>query len=279
MLLCKDVDSIVRALDNVVDRAIYPLKEQEIQAKNKRRMGLGITGLANTLEILGMQYGSDKSVSFTRDILAAIRDTAYNTSIDMAKEKGSFPVLNRELFLKSEFAMTLPGYIREQIMDHGIRNSHLLSIAPTGTISLAADNVSSGLEPPYTWEYSRTIQTFDGPMTTKVSDYAYREYGIKGKTADQVSVDEHVNMLNVCSQYVDSAVSKTCNVGDSVSYEEFKEIYMKAYLGGSSGCTTFRASGKRFGILNATIDDTGGEQKAEGQACTFDLETGRKTCE
>jgi ribonucleoside-diphosphate reductase alpha chain len=189
--------------------------------------------------------------------------------------------------LDSEFALTLPAKIRKSIAKHGIRNSHLLSVAPTGTISLSADNVSSGIEPVFSHFYDRTIQTFDGPTIERVDDYGYREFGIKGKTADELSVFDHVRVLNVASQYVDSACSKTCNVGDDVSWEDFKKVYMQAYEGNSSGCTTFRASGKRFGILNASASEDVVEEKPaekdnfieEGGACYFDPSTGLRKCE
>jgi ribonucleoside-diphosphate reductase alpha chain len=189
--------------------------------------------------------------------------------------------------LDSEFAQTLPEDIRKDISKYGIRNSHLLSVAPTGTISLSADNVSSGIEPVFSYYYDRTIITFDGPQTERVEDYGYRVFGVKGKTADELSVFDHVKVLNSASKYVDSACSKTCNVGDDVSWEDFKNVYMQAYEGGASGCTTFRASGKRYGILNASASEEVVEEKSidvknyldEGVACYYDIETGLRKCE
>jgi len=285
-MLKTDIPYVVRAMDNVVDRATYPLPQQEAQAKNTRRMGLGVTGVANAIEALGFDYGSDEFIRVLEDIMGTIRDICYETSVDLAKEKGAFPLFQQE-YLDSEFALTLPAKIRESIAEHGIRNSHLLSVAPTGTISLSADNVSSGIEPVFSHFYDRTIQTFDGPTIERVDDYGYREFGVKGKTADELSVFDHVRVLNVASQYVDSACSKTCNVGDDVTWEEFKQVYMEAYEGGSSGCTTFRASGKRFGILNASASEDIVEEKPtekdnfieEGGACYFDPATGLRKCE
>ena len=285
-MLKTDIPYVVRAMDNVVDRATYPLPQQEAQAKNTRRMGLGVTGVANAIEALGFDYGSDDFIRVIEDIIGTIRDICYETSVDMAKEKGAFPLFKKE-YLDSEFALTLPAKIRESIAKHGIRNSHLLSVAPTGTISLSADNVSSGIEPVFSHFYDRTIQTFDGPTIERVDDYGYREFGVKGKTADELSVFDHVRVLNVASQYVDSACYKTCNVGDDVTWEEFKQVYMEAYEGGSSGCTTFRASGKRFGILNASASEDVVEEKPiekdnfieEGVACYFDPATGLRKCE
>ena len=285
-MLKNDIPHVVRAMDNVVDRATYPLPEQEKQAKDTRRMGLGVTGVANAIEAMGYDYGSPDFISWFEQIMTAIRDGCYMTSISLAVEKGKFPLYD-DRFLDSEFAQTLPASIRELIKTHGIRNSHLLSVAPTGTISLSADNVSSGIEPVFSHKYDRTISTFDGPRVETVEDYAYREFGVKGKTADELSVFDHVKVLNVASKYVDSACSKTCNVGDEVNWEDFKRVYMAAYEGGSSGCTTFRASGKRYGILNASTSEDVVEAPAiedhdfveESGACYFEPATGLRKCE
>jgi ribonucleoside-diphosphate reductase alpha chain len=285
-MLKEDIPYVVRAMDNVVDRATYPLPQQEKQAKDTRRMGLGVTGVANAIEALGFDYGSDEFIRVLEEIMGTIRDTCYETSVELAQEKGAFPLFKKD-YLTSEFAMTLPTKIRTKIAKHGIRNSHLLSVAPTGTISLSADNVSSGIEPVFSHFYDRTIQTFDGPTIERVDDYGYREFGVKGKTADELSVFDHVRVLNVASKYVDSACSKTCNVGDDVTWEQFKKVYMDAYEGGSSGCTTFRASGKRYGILNASTSEDIVEEKPaekdnfieEGGACYYDPATGLRKCE
>lgn len=283
-----DIPVVVRAMDNVVDRATYPLPAQEKEAKDKRRMGLGITGVANAIEALGGKYGSPVFMAVLERIMITIRDGCYRASIDLAREKGPFPLFNHQ-YLSSGFAKTLPDVIRADILRLGIRNSHLLSVAPTGTISLSADNVSSGIEPVFSHYYDRTIQTFDGPRVERIEDFGVREFGVKGETADALSVFDHVRVLNLASQYVDSACSKTCNVGDEVTWEQFKDVYMQAYDGGSSGCTTFRSSGKRFGILNASTSedvapvpvvapDSFVDEK-EGGACYHDPATGLRTCE
>jgi len=237
-------------------------------------MGLGVTGLANAGEALGFTYGSEDFLAFTRDVLKVLRDTAYSSSISLAIEKGPFPLFDPNLY-GGEFLKTLPLSMRKDIKKYGIRNSHLLSIAPTGTISLSADNVSSGIEPVFSAKYDRTIFMLDGVRTEEVTDYGYRVFGITPKVADEVTAMEHVAVLNTASYFVDSACSKTCNVGDNVGWDEFKNIYMVAYDGGASGCTTFRASGKRFGILTASKD----EEIAEGTACYIDPETMQRTCE
>jgi len=283
----QDIIQVVRAMDNVVDRAVYPLPQQEREAKNKRRMGLGVTGVANAIEAMGHPYGSDTFLTNLEEIMSILRDTAYLTSASLATEKGTFPLYDKRL-LESGFAKKLPDYVREVIEIHGLRNSHLLSVAPTGTISLTADNISSGIEPVFSHSYDRTIQTFDGPTVETVTDYGYRVFGVKGRTADELSVFEHVKVLNLASRFVDSACSKTCNVGNDVSWEDFKDVYMEAYKGGSSGCTTFRVAGKRFGILNASSSEEvvevveepdNSDFVDEGGACYFDPATGLRTCE
>ena len=281
-----DIPSVVRAMDNVIDETTYPLPQQEAEAKNKRRMGLGITGLGNVLGALGIRYGSPEAQDFTRRVLKLIANTSYMSSASLAAEKGPFPAFDREKYLRSKFIQRLDPDVQEAISRFGIRNSHLTSIAPTGTISLTANNVSSGLEPVFSLEYTRTIQTADGVMHEKVEDYAHREWGIKCVTADEITVQEHVAMLTAAQEWVDSACSKTCNVGDKVTWEEFKDVYMQAYDGGAKGCTTFRASGKRFGILNASASEdvieeehTEDEVVVEGGACYIDPETGIRSCD
>lgn len=286
-LLQYDVPFVVRAMDNVIDETIYPLPQQEKEAKNKRRMGLGVTGLGNALGALGLRYGSKEATDFTELLLKSIANWCYEASALLAKEKGSFPLFDKEKYLASKFVQKLSPEVQGLIEEYGIRNSHLTSIAPTGTISLTANNISSGLEPVFSLSYTRTIQTSDGPIYEKVEDYAYREWGVECVTADQISVQDHVNMLTAAQKWVDSACSKTCNVGDEVSWEEFKGVYMQAWEGGAKGCTTFRASGKRFGILNSSASEDvieGKEAKedetvVEGGACYIDPETGMRSCD
>ena len=268
----KDIPQVVRGMDNVIDRTIYPLKEQQDEAKSKRRMGLGITGLANTGELLGYPYGSPEFLDWSESIFKVLRNGTYAASVELAKEKGAFPLF-RDEYNKSNFIKTLPYKIKKGIKTYGIRNSHLTSIAPTGTISLVADNVSGGLEPVFSHFYDRTIQTEEGPKVERVSDYAF-ERNVKGRTANEISVQQHLDVLALASNYVDSAVSKTCNVGDDVSYEEFKNVYYTAWKEGCKGITTFRASGKRYGILNEVKEET--EDKVE--ACFIDPNTGQKEC-
>jgi ribonucleoside-diphosphate reductase alpha chain len=284
--LVADIPHVVRAMDNVIDETTYPLYQQQIEAKNKRRMGLGITGLANVLGVLGIEYGSKDSQLFLHGLMKTITIDCYKASVELAKEKGAFPLFDADKYARGNFIKKLPDWLQEDIYQYGIRNSHLTSIAPTGTISLVANNVSSGIEPVFSHQYERTVKTVDGSFVETVEDYALREWGMECKTADQVTVDEHVDMLLAAQEWVDSAVSKTCNVGNDVTWEEFKGIYNKAFYGGAKGCTTFRPAGKRFGILNASasediIEEENKEDETviKGGACYIDQETGIRSCE
>ena len=271
-LFTGDIHTVVRAMDNVIDRTIYPLPEQEQEAKNKRRIGLGITGLANAAEMCGMPYASKKFMKFTSQVLETLRDYSYAASSTLAQEKGSFPLYDSHKYTEGEFFKTLAPWVQDQIKEFGIRNSHLTSIAPTGTISLTADNVSSGIEPPFSLFYDRTIQEFDGHQIQRVEDYAFKQ-GVSGRTANEISAEEHLSVLSLVSKYIDSAVSKTCNVGSNVTYDEFKELYFNAWKQGCKGITTFRADGKRYGILNEVKEEPAVE------ACFVDPQTGQKSCE
>lgn len=283
----QDVKPIVRMMDNVIDNTIYPLDAQEEEAKSKRRMGLGITGFANACSFLGHEYGSQSSLEFLEDVLSYLRDESYMASVELAREKGAFPLFDRR-YCESAFVKTLPLDIQAQIWEHGIRNSHLLSIAPTGTISLWANNISSGIEPVFLHSYNRNVYMPNGELKKfYLEDYAYSEWGLKGETSDEISVDAHINVLNTASRLVDSACSKTCNVGDEVTFDDFKNLYFKAFEGGASGCTTFRpsalleGSGRGAVLERADKPDNGKEEVnepvTEGAAC-FINEYGERQC-
>jgi ribonucleoside-diphosphate reductase alpha chain len=281
-----DIPTVVRAMDNIIDRAIYPLPEQEREAKSKRRMGLGVTGLANTAEILGFPYGSDGMLKFTEEVLTVLRDTAYMSSVSLAAEKGPFERYWPQSYWNLEagcysFSRTLPENIKELGLKHGIRNSHLLSIAPTGSISLAAGNISSGIEPPYTsGVYNRNIYASNGSTVSfSLVDFAESEYGIRGVTSDECSLEDHLKVLTLCSSLVDSSVSKTCNVDAKTTFSEFKDVYLKAYEGGASGITTFRPAeygGKREGVMTKNKDTP--LEVEQGAACVID-EFGNRSCD
>lgn len=280
-----DIGPVVRAMDNVIDKAIYPLPEQAEEAKSKRRMGLGITGLANALEAMGLPYGTAKFVAMEDTILRNLRDHAYIASVDLAKEKGAFPLYDEHLYPRSKFIETLPFHIQDMIVRFGIRNSHLTSIAPTGTISFAADNVSSSIEPVFALEQERPVNLPDGKQVLNIPDYGYRFLGVRGRTTAQVSVDDHLAVFLTAAKLVDSAVSKTINMDKRTSLTAFKTIYQRAYEGGAKGCTTFNKDGKRFALLtdkDAVSDATVGQDEAtiaEGSTCFIDPVTGRKSCE
>jgi ribonucleoside-diphosphate reductase alpha chain len=269
-----DIPNVVRAMDNVIDRTQYPLASQEKEAKAKRRMGLGITGLANVLTLMGIQYGSSEAVRITRKITKTLMCGAYETSALLAKEKGAFPLYTEE-YLDSKFIQRLPLDIQDLIKRYGIRNSHLTSIAPTGTISFTADNISSGVEPVFSNQLDRTVQTEQGPIIVPLKDYVYNTYNLRNVEADDLSTDSHIDMQIAVQPFVDSAVSKTINVSDKVTFDEFKDIYMKAWRGKLKGCTTFRLAGKRYGILNK-VEPL--EEPIEGAACFIDPATGNKEC-
>jgi ribonucleotide reductase alpha subunit len=276
-LLKSDVTHIVRAMDNVVDIADYPLLEQEDEAKSKRRMGLGVTGVANCIETLGYPYGTPEFITTLQTVLTILRNACYQESVHLAKEKGAFPLYKKDQYLQSKFIQTLPTSLKESIAEHGIRNSHLLSIAPTGTISLCANNVSSGIEPVLYYHAERTIQTFDGSTAVSLDDFGVRYLGVKGKLAKECTLTDHLNVQATAQPLVDSAVSKTINFFPSKGSEDFynhdfKPLYFKAWKGGLKGLTVHNEEGKRAGLFVEK------KEEPEGQACGISPETGRFEC-
>lgn len=279
-----DIPHVVRAMDNVVDRARYPLPQQEVEAKNKRRMGLGMTGVANALEALGFPYGSPGYLEFQSKVEELIAVETYRASAELAGEKGAFPLYD-ERYLDGRFIKQLPDDVQALIRKNGIRNSHLTSIAPTGTISLCADNVSSGIEPVFDYVTARPVNTPGGQELVEVEDYGVANFGVKGRRASEVTAQEHVGVLCVSQKWVDSSVSKTCNMDGSMPWADFKGLYQSAWEGGAKGCTTFNQDGKRMALLTGKSDkpkeeDGGTNSYAEPVAtsCTIDPETGRREC-
>lgn len=271
-----DIAHVVRAMDNVVDRAIYPLYEQEKEAKSKRRMGLGVTGLANCIEALGFPYGSEGFLQYENDIMQRLCWDSYRASALLAKEKGPFPLFDTSMYMQGQFIQTLPKEIQDLIAEHGIRNSHLTSVAPTGTISICADNISSGIEPVFAYSVTRTVRLLEGDKEVELKDYGRAVLGVSGLQAceNEITVQQHLDVLSTAYQHVDSAVSKTCIVTDETSWSDFKQVYITAYERGCKGCTTYRDKGKRKGIIKARPADS-----EAGAACYIDPDTGRKECE
>ena len=276
-----DVPTVTRAMDNIFENALFPLPEQAEEARNKRRMGLGVTGLANAAEAVGLPYGSAAFVEFEKRVLELIKNETYRASAMIAASKGAFPLFDAEKYLAGRFVATLDPEVRDLIRRHGIRNSHLTSIAPTGTISMCADNVSSSIEPVFAYSTTRPINTPDGPVVATIEDYGAGFLGVRGKLSSDVTASEHVAVLVAAQLHVDSAVSKTCNVPETMPWEEFKAIYVSAHDGGAKGCTTFNAGGKRMALLTPTKSEAKVEEPValDGATCEVDPATGRRNCE
>ena len=256
------VATAVRMMDNVVDASKFPLKEQAQEAKNKRRIGLGVTGLADALLMVGLRYGSDEAAAQTERWLHILAKSAYSASVELAKEKGAFPLFDPEAFLKSGSMQTMDKEICCDIKKYGIRNALLTSIAPTGTISLYAGNVSSGIEPVFAYSYTRKVLQKDGSKTEEeVVDYAVRMWrDLKGDTplpdyfvnAQTLSPLEHVKMQSAAQKWIDSSISKTINCPEDIDFESFKSVYMEAYETGCKGCTTYRPNDVTGSVLTVS---------------------------
>jgi ribonucleoside-diphosphate reductase alpha chain len=250
----------VRMLDNVIDVSRFPLPQQEKEAKAKRRIGLGVTGLADALILCGVRYGSKQAIERTREWLAAVQRLSYLASADLAAEKGSFPLFDRARYLSGETIKALPEDVRSAIGRYGVRNALLNSIAPTGTISLLADNVSSGIEPVFAFRHVRHVLQPDGSRREEsVENYAYRRWrALKGADeppadifvdAQTLSPDDHLAMQAVAQDFVDSSISKTINLPRDISFEAFKHVYEEAYAQGCKGCTTYRPNDVTGAVL------------------------------
>lgn len=278
-LLERDIPNVVRMIDNVIDRTRYPLVQQRLEAQRKRRMGLGVTGLANALEACGAPYGSDLFLTMESELLAFITRHCYRASAMLAKEKGAFPLFDVDRYMKSAFVKSLDEETKDLIRKYGIRNSHLTSIAPTGTISFTADNVSSSIEPVFGYEQERRIIFPDGPRVVNVPDYGASVLGVKGKLTADVTAREHVAVLCIAQMHVDSAVSKTCNVPTDYPYDDFKQIYIQAYEAGAKGCTTYRPNGNYDDVVKAVTKEAKIEDvdMKDGEACSWDPVTGQRT--
>ncbi len=250
----------VRMMDNTIDVSGFPLEEQRQEAVAKRRIGLGMTGLADALMMVGIRYGSCEAAELAGKWAHRINRAAYRTSALLAAEKGAFPLFDREPYLAGQTVLELDGDVRELIGEHGIRNALLTSVAPTGTISLVADNVSSGIEPVFALAYTRKVLQPDGTRTEEeVSDYALRRFRAQFGdaaplpptfvTAQDLTPAEHVRMQAAVQRHVDSAISKTVNVPESIGFEAFQEVYLDAYRSGCKGCTTYRPNAITGSVL------------------------------
>ena len=264
----------VRMLDNAIESSRFPLPQQDHEAKAKRRIGLGITGLADALIMCGARYGGTRAVELTECWMSALRRTAYLASAELAAEKDAFPLFDRDKFLASESVASLDEDVREAIAANGIRNALLTSVAPTGTISIVANNVSSGLEPVFSFSYTRNVLMPDGTRREEqVSDYAFRlfkkHYGENTPLTDafvdaqHLTPSDHVRMQATVQKFVDSAVSKTINVAEGIPFDSFKDVYFEAYDSGCKGCTTYRPNDVTGAVLKADTQDDPADSQVE----------------
>ncbi len=261
----KVIDVSVRMLDNVLEVTHWPLEQQQAEAASKRRVGLGFTGLGDALIMLGKRYDTAQAREQAREIAEYMRNRAYAASSELARERGAFPLFNADLYLSGgNFASRLPAEIKDRIRKHGIRNSHLLSIAPTGTTSLAfADNASNGIEPPFSYTYTRRKRMADGTFKEyAVEDYAWRLYRHLGGdvnqlppsfvTALEISAQAHKDMVAIVAPYIDTSISKTVNVPEDYPYAEFEDLYLTAWKAGLKGLATYRPNNVLGAVLSVT---------------------------
>ncbi len=256
------VATAVRMMDNVVDASRFPLPEQAAEAKAKRRIGLGVTGLADALLMVGERYGSEGAARLTSHWLERIARAAYLASAHLARDKGAFPLFDKDAFLASPVMQRMDDDVRVAVAEHGIRNALLTSIAPTGTISLYAGNVSSGIEPVFAYSYTRKVLQKDGSRTEEeVVDYAVQMYRDKFGEGDlpehfvnaqTLSPLDHVRMQAAAQPWIDSSISKTINCPEDISFEDFKEVYMAAWDQGCKGCTTYRPNDVTGSVLSVS---------------------------
>jgi ribonucleoside-diphosphate reductase alpha chain len=265
-LLQDTARTAIRFLDDVIDVSNYPLPQQKQEAMNKRRLGLGVTGLADALLMCGMRYGSAEAVAAAKAWLKAIQDAAMDSSIALAQEKGSFPLFDQAAYLNTAYGKSLSAKHRADIKTHGLRNGLLTSIAPTGTISLLAGNISSGIEPIFNASYERRIK--DAGETERIETLEDFAVGLWRKahgkslpphlvTVADLKPDDHLAMQAAVQPFIDSSISKTINVPESLSFSDFISVYEKAYALGLKGCTTFRPNAVTGSILSNTSEDQG----------------------
>ena len=269
------VFTAVRMMDNVIEVSQFPLEAQKLEAKNKRRIGLGVTGLADALLMVGLRYGSDEAVKKTEKWMKTIALSAYKASINLAEEKGAFPLFDPEKFIVSGKMIQMDEDVKQAAHKFGIRNALLTSIAPTGTISLYAGNVSSGIEPVFAYSYKRKVLQNDGShVEEEVVDYAVQLWRDKfGNaplpdffvSAQNLTPADHVKMQAAAQKWVDSSISKTINCPEDISFDDFKEVYIQAYDTGCKGCTTYRPNEVTGSVLSAASEEkSASDQEANG---------------
>lgn len=246
-----DIVTMVEAYDNIFDDAVYAIPEHKEEAINKRRIGLGLTGIANALELLvgEASYGEDTFNEYLHTVCRTLAITAYRASVELAKTRGPFRLFDPVNYPNSKFIQSLPVELQKDIEKHGIRNSHLISYAPCGTISQCAGNISSGVEPVFYHEISRDVHMKEGKEEITLKDFAWREFNFKGKTLEECTVEQHLKVAEICQKYCDSAVSKTINVASNCPYEEYEQIYQKAYELGLKGITVYRPTELRGSVI------------------------------
>jgi len=269
------VATAVRMMDNVVDASKFPLEAQAQEAQAKRRIGLGVTGLADALLMLGLKYGTEEAAAKTEAWMKAIARASYLASVDLAKEKGAFPLFDKEKYINGGLVQDMDQDVKDAIAKHGIRNALLTSIAPTGTISLYAGNVSSGIEPVFAYAYTRKVLQKDGSRTEEeVVDYAVQlwrdkfgdkelpDYFVNAQTLEPAA---HVRMQAAAQKWIDSSISKTINCPEDISFDAFKDVYMQAWDTGCKGCTTYRPNDVTGSVLTVSESDekAPGEQPAD----------------
>ncbi|QKM65174.1 adenosylcobalamin-dependent ribonucleoside-diphosphate reductase [Polynucleobacter tropicus] len=263
----ESVKTQVRMLDNVLDVTYWPLPEQAAEARAKRRIGVGFTGLGDALVMLKLPYNEESARIIAAKIARVMRDAAYEASVELAKEKGAFPALDVEKYLGGNgFVSRLDSKLKDEIRQHGIRNSHLLSIAPTGTVSLAfADNASNGIEPAFSWMYRRKKRESDGSITEyAVEDHAWRVYRELGGNVDELpsyfisalemAATDHIAMMQAVQPFIDTAISKTVNVPADYPYEDFKNLYEQAWRANLKGLATYRPNSILGSVLELPVD-------------------------
>jgi ribonucleoside-diphosphate reductase alpha chain len=263
--LKKSTAIATRFLDNIIDVSKYPLSMQQKEAHDTRRIGLGFTGLADALLMLGKQYGSQESLQLASEIMRCIAETTWKVSIELAKERGAFPLFQKEKYMDGEFVKRLPSLIQMDIEKHGIRHSHHNTIAPTGTISLLANNVSHGIEPIFSAKYQRSVRTVDDKLQCfTIKDFAMHQWEQSKHhssfppswvDSQMLTPMDHLQMQAAVQPYIDNAISKTINIPENYPFEKLQEVYTKAFEFGLKGCTIYRPNAITGSVLSIADED------------------------